>query len=152
MVFDPSTNGNASRHGDVQDDQPGGKYGYRLGHRLGEYQIPDVVLNSPNQKIKVITIGAGISGILMSYLIQKHGENIQHVVYEKNGDIGGTWLEVRLLVAIQLDHADDLIEQISGLCVRCTFPCVCICFRLVSRLAKVLKSIRGHLPLPRPRC
>ncbi|KAF4813149.1 FAD-binding monooxygenase moxY [Colletotrichum siamense] len=95
MVFDPSTNGNISRHGDVQDDQPGGKYGYRLGHRLGEYQIPDVVLNSPNQKIKVITIGAGISGILMSYLIQKHGENIQHVVYEKNGDIGGTWLENR---------------------------------------------------------
>lgn len=30
----------------------------------------------------------------MAYLIQKNCENVEHVIYEKNGDIGGTWLEV----------------------------------------------------------
>lgn len=31
----------------------------------------------------------------MAYQIQKHCENVEHVIYEKNGDIGGTWLENR---------------------------------------------------------
>ncbi|VUC25603.1 unnamed protein product [Clonostachys rosea] len=94
MVFDSS----ALKHlggESVPDDAPGGKYGYRIGHKKGDYEIPDIVLNSYHRKIKVITIGAGISGIHMSYLFQKFGENIEHVVYEKNGDIGGTWLENR---------------------------------------------------------
>ena len=30
-----------------------------------------------------------------AYLIQKHIENVEHVIYEKNDDIGGTWLENR---------------------------------------------------------
>jgi hydroxyversicolorone monooxygenase len=93
MVFDPESV--AETNGvHIPDDVPGGRYGYRLGHEAGRYKIPDVVLNSPSRNIKVITIGAGISGIYLSYLIQKYGQNIEHVVYEKNGDIGGTWLEV----------------------------------------------------------
>ncbi|KAL6407340.1 flavin-binding monooxygenase [Ilyonectria robusta] len=95
MVFDPSA-ANITPNGEViPDDAPGGKYGYRLGHSRGDYEIPDVILNSYARQIKVVSIGSGISGILMSYLIQKFGENIDHVVYEKNGDIGGTWLENR---------------------------------------------------------
>jgi cation diffusion facilitator CzcD-associated flavoprotein CzcO len=31
----------------------------------------------------------------MAYQIQKHCGNIDHVIYEKNADIGGTWLENR---------------------------------------------------------
>lgn len=94
MVFDPSA-ANVTPNGEaIPDDAPGGKYGYRLGHTRGDYEIPDVILNSYTRKIKVVSIGGGISGILMSYLIQKFGENIDHVIYEKNGDIGGTWLEV----------------------------------------------------------
>lgn len=42
-----------------------------------------------------MTIGAGVSGILMAYQIQKLCENVEHVIYEKNADIGGTWLENR---------------------------------------------------------
>ncbi|KAI1617827.1 cyclohexanone monooxygenase [Exophiala viscosa] len=30
-----------------------------------------------------------------AYHIQKHLENVEHVIYEKNADIGGTWLENR---------------------------------------------------------
>lgn len=45
--------------------------------------------------LQVLTIGAGVTGILMAYQIQKHTSNVEHVIYEKNADIGGTWLENR---------------------------------------------------------
>jgi hypothetical protein len=60
------------------------------------YEVPDIVIEDPrNRKVKVLTIGAGVSGILMAYQIQKHLQNVEHVIYEKNEDIGGTWLENR---------------------------------------------------------
>ena len=60
------------------------------------YTIPDVVLGSPTtRKIKVISIGAGVTGIMNAYYIQKLSENVEHVIYDKNKDIGGTWLENR---------------------------------------------------------
>lgn len=81
----------------VDPDGPGGRFGYRIGHRDEKtgYIIPDRVLNSTNDRnVRVITIGAGLSGILMAHLIQRDCENVTHTIYEKNGDIGGTWLEV----------------------------------------------------------
>jgi cation diffusion facilitator CzcD-associated flavoprotein CzcO len=55
--------------------------------------IPDIVAFSPgNRKLKIIVIGAGVSGILIAYKIQKHLENVELKIYERNGDIGGTWL------------------------------------------------------------
>lgn len=36
------------------------------------YQIPDITFRDPNnRRLKVLTIGAGVSGILMAYQIQK---------------------------------------------------------------------------------
>ncbi|KAF2741842.1 FAD/NAD(P)-binding domain-containing protein [Sporormia fimetaria CBS 119925] len=62
----------------------------------GGYEIPNIVYNDPSsRKLKVLTVGAGFSGILMAYQIQKHCQNIEHVIYEKNADLGGTWLENR---------------------------------------------------------
>ena len=62
----------------------------------GQYEIPDIILGGPTtRKIKVLSVGAGVTGIMNSYLIQKNCENVEHVVYEKNPDIGGTWLENR---------------------------------------------------------
>ncbi|KAK4940114.1 hypothetical protein LTR10_019743 [Elasticomyces elasticus] len=61
-----------------------------------EYEIPDIVLHGPyTRKIRVLSIGAGVTGIMNAYHIQKHLENVEHVIYEKNEDIGGTWLENR---------------------------------------------------------
>jgi len=48
-----------------------------------------------SRKLKVLTIGAGLSGIQMAYHIQKHTQNVEHVIYEKNATLGGTWLENR---------------------------------------------------------
>lgn len=39
------------------------------------YQIPDITFNDPkNRRLKVLTIGAGVSGIMMAYQIQKQCE------------------------------------------------------------------------------
>jgi cation diffusion facilitator CzcD-associated flavoprotein CzcO len=55
------------------------------------YAIPQNTtwMDPRNRRLRVITIGAGFSGILMAYQMQKGGENMEHVVYEKNRDIGG---------------------------------------------------------------
>lgn len=100
MVFDPSKANGTQNEDSVAQDQPGGKFGYRIGHIIGDYEIPDVVIDECKKRVKVVTIGAGMSGIQLAYLIQKYGENIEHVIYEKNGDIGGTWLEVRRPLAL----------------------------------------------------
>jgi cation diffusion facilitator CzcD-associated flavoprotein CzcO len=55
-----------------------------------------MVLKDPStRRLKVVTIGAGLSGIQMAYHIQKHTQNVEHVIYEKNANLGGTWLENR---------------------------------------------------------
>lgn len=60
------------------------------------YDIPKITYDDPkNRKLKVLTIGAGFSGIMMAYQIQRYCENVEQVIYEKNEDIGGTWLENR---------------------------------------------------------
>lgn len=57
------------------------------------YSVPKLTLFDPaNRPIKIITIGAGVSGILMAYRIQKHMQNVELKIYERNADIGGTWL------------------------------------------------------------
>lgn len=126
MVFDINKAGNevngadATANGQIDDNDPGGKYGYRLGHSKDGYTIPDYVLNDPqHRKVKVLTIGAGVSGILMAYLLAKHCKNVEHVIYEKNGDIGGTWLEVRTMSdGTHPQPAENpLAEPVSRLCL-----------------------------------
>lgn len=60
------------------------------------YCVPDLTLRDPqNRKMRIITIGAGLSGIMFAYRFQRELDNFEHVIYEKNGEIGGTWLENR---------------------------------------------------------
>lgn len=58
------------------------------------YEIVETPLGS-NQSVRVITIGAGMSGINMIRTLRLHLTNFEHVVYEKNPKIGGTWYENR---------------------------------------------------------
>ncbi|KAH8810611.1 hypothetical protein F5884DRAFT_875183 [Xylogone sp. PMI_703] len=56
---------------------------------------PDII--APNyvhqtKPIRIIAIGAGISGIAFTYKASKL-ENVSFQLYEKNSDVGGTWLE-----------------------------------------------------------
>jgi cation diffusion facilitator CzcD-associated flavoprotein CzcO len=43
--------------------------------------------------VKVICVGAGASGLLMAYKLQKHFKNYRLTVYEKNSEVSGTWFE-----------------------------------------------------------
>lgn len=45
--------------------------------------------------LKVIYIGAGVSGIIGAIQFQKKLQNLELVIYEKNPDVGGTWYENR---------------------------------------------------------
>lgn len=55
------------------------------------YNVPEhLTMHDPqNRKMRVLTIGAGVSGIMMAHMIQKECGNVEHVIYEKNADIGG---------------------------------------------------------------
>lgn len=45
--------------------------------------------------VRIICIGAGASGLLMAYKLQKHFQNVGLQIYEKNTALGGTWHENR---------------------------------------------------------
>ncbi|RFU32996.1 hypothetical protein B7463_g3335, partial [Scytalidium lignicola] len=60
----------------------------------GTYTIPEQPLGS-TRSVRIITIGAGASGINMIRTLRESISNYTHVVYEKNPQIGGTWYENR---------------------------------------------------------
>jgi cation diffusion facilitator CzcD-associated flavoprotein CzcO len=45
--------------------------------------------------VSIICVGAGASGLLMAYKLQKHFTNFTLTVYEKNPEVSGTWFENR---------------------------------------------------------
>ncbi|KAF2816163.1 FAD/NAD(P)-binding domain-containing protein [Mytilinidion resinicola] len=45
--------------------------------------------------VRIICIGAGASGLLMAYKLQRHFSNFSLTVYEKNLEVSGTWFENR---------------------------------------------------------
>ncbi|KAF5004023.1 hypothetical protein FDECE_9469 [Fusarium decemcellulare] len=45
--------------------------------------------------VRIVCVGAGASGLLMAYKIQKHFDNFSLQVYEKNPEVAGTWYENR---------------------------------------------------------
>ena len=43
--------------------------------------------------LKVICVGAGISGILAAIKLQQKVQKLDLVIYDKNEELGGTWFE-----------------------------------------------------------
>ncbi len=60
------------------------------------YVIQDVPIGT-RRPLRVVCMGAGYSGLLMAMIFrrQKQGKNADLVIYERNQDLGGTWLENR---------------------------------------------------------
>jgi hypothetical protein len=58
------------------------------------------------RKLRVATIGAGFSGLILAHKIQHEHpevqEYIEHVIFEANDDIGGTW-RVNTYPGVQCD-------------------------------------------------
>ncbi|RBQ79640.1 hypothetical protein FVER14953_12664 [Fusarium verticillioides] len=83
------------------DTRPGNLFSEKLHcdyHSNPEtgYHIPFAPIGDPgNRRLKVITIGAGLAGVMLAYNIEKHCPNVEHVIYEKNPTVGGTWYQNR---------------------------------------------------------
>ena len=58
-------------------------------------QLPKAEFVDYARPMKVIVIGAGISGILAAIRFPQRIPNLDLVVYDKNPEIGGTWFENR---------------------------------------------------------
>lgn len=47
------------------------------------------------QHASIVCIGAGVSGIALTIALQQTMDNYTLEIFEKNNDVGGTWLENR---------------------------------------------------------
>lgn len=48
-----------------------------------------------DRPLRVVIMGCGASGISFAKFAQAELKNVDFVLYEKNHDVGGTWLENR---------------------------------------------------------
>jgi heterodisulfide reductase subunit A-like polyferredoxin len=82
-----------------RDDTPIPSNGAENGHVTNGVKNGTAKQASAPQEIdyarpmKVIVIGAGISGILASIRLPRRISNLDLVVYDKNPEVGGTWYE-----------------------------------------------------------
>lgn len=58
------------------------------------YRISEEPLFKKRQ-LRIICVGAGATGLQLAYKAERLLENIDLQIYEKNADVGGTWLENR---------------------------------------------------------
>lgn len=58
------------------------------------FQIPKRSIDDA-RPLKVIVIGAGISGIIATIILPRQVQNLDLAVYDKNEEVGGTWFENR---------------------------------------------------------
>lgn len=60
--------------------------------RMLLYMSKELMLTEFQLKpLKVIAIGAGISGICLAHDVQERGPGIDLTIYEMGSDVGGTW-------------------------------------------------------------
>lgn len=67
---------------------------------LLETDAPYRVLDQPHStrsKWKIICVGAGASGLYLAYSCEQRMQDYELTIYEKNPDIGGTWLESNVI-------------------------------------------------------
>lgn len=97
----------------VQMAEPGthvnGANGVNGAHLpASEYSIPmkETLAYIPDRKLRVVTIGAGFSGLLMAHKFQHAYPELHnildHTIFEARSDIGGTWL-VNTYPGVQCD-------------------------------------------------
>jgi len=76
----------------AQESQPHENEFYRQS--FNGYKITEQPLHTL-RPLRMIIIGAGASGLQIAYKAERQLENVSFQIYEKNNDIGGTWLENR---------------------------------------------------------
>jgi len=69
------------------------EYGWLIQNERG-YKILEQSYGTL-RPMRVIHIGAGASGIAFAKFAEESLQNVEIQIYEKNKDVGGTWLENR---------------------------------------------------------
>lgn len=74
----------------------GGSYPHTNGNeaRHPTYPVREQPLGTP-KPLRIVCIGAGVSGINLLRTMRLNLADYEAVVYEKNDDVGGTWFENR---------------------------------------------------------
>jgi hypothetical protein len=67
------------------------RYGWPRENPRG-YRIKEQLYGT-DRPLRVIHLGAGASGICLAKLLPETLKNVSFTCYDKNSDIGGTWLE-----------------------------------------------------------
>jgi hypothetical protein len=79
----------------LDDIKNGISNGHTNGHTADPFTLSQEYAYTP-RKIKVFTIGAGFSGLLMAHKFQHRfpemEDIVDHTIFEARSDIGGTWL------------------------------------------------------------
>lgn len=79
------------------------------------------------KKLRIAMLGAGVSGINFFKRAEENLKHVDIVCYEKNSEVGGTWLENRLnFEALGLRRT--LTTSTDILAVPVTFPVLCTSF------------------------
>ena len=68
--------------------------GYHKDLPTEDYVVKTQAAFAP-RPMRLVCIGAGIAGIAAAYKYQRQLHNVDFQIYEKNHDVGGTWLENR---------------------------------------------------------
>ncbi|KIX05594.1 uncharacterized protein Z518_06466 [Rhinocladiella mackenziei CBS 650.93] len=90
-------NGNINgyeKHYDAPQHRGDGDLEYMHGSKSEAYYIDHEHIHK-RQKMRLICIGAGIAGIAAAYKYMEQLRDVEFQIYEKNHDVGGTWLENR---------------------------------------------------------
>lgn len=59
------------------------------GYRISEHPL------YTRRHLRIVCVGAGAAGLQLAYKAERVLENVELQIYEKNDDVGGTWLENR---------------------------------------------------------
>lgn len=83
-----------SDHLDTETTMTNGKMSHKNGSLPPAYTVREKPLGSPKH-VRIVGIGAGVSGINMVRTLRLNLTDYEHVIYEKNENVGGTWFENR---------------------------------------------------------
>jgi len=86
LAPDPSAKANGADHGPHENDW--------YNQSFGDYTILEEPIYH-KRPLRVVCVGAGAMGLQLAYKAERLLEKVTLQIYEKNSDVGGTWLENR---------------------------------------------------------
>lgn len=67
--------------------------------------------HSTRSRWRILGVGAGASGLYLAYVCQNRMKDYELMIYEKNADIGGTWLESEYRLPTCLEFSLTIISD-----------------------------------------